>query len=415
MPGITPTSLLACSLRWDGHHILNKGVFTMSMTRLSAVCLFALGLPLLAQNAPQPSDAQSPAPAQTAAAAPAAPTWSVGPIDFSGLIDGYYNLNFNHPNPSANGNQLYNFDVNANQFSLNMAKLSMSHTADPVGFQVDFGFGRAFEMVHATDSTSVEHIEQAFVTLKPTKAKGLQFDFGEFVTSAGAEVIESNGNWNYSRSLLFAWAIPYYHFGLRVTEPLGSHFTAGLQVVNGWNNIQDNNTGKTIGVIGNFTGKKISWNNNYYVGPENTATNRGFRNLYDTTVLLTPSDKFNGYINFDYGQNRSYASPDTNVSDLAKWYGVALAAKFQMNGKNALTPRIEWFKDAEGFSTGTAQALKEFTLTYEYKWVEGLLTRVEYRRDWSDQPFFTRGVTPDASKSQTTLALGVVAFFGPKR
>ena len=28
-------------------------------------------------------------------------------------------------------------------------------------------------------------------------------------------MIESKDNWNYSRSLLFAWAIPYYHFGLR--------------------------------------------------------------------------------------------------------------------------------------------------------------------------------------------------------
>ena len=32
-----------------------------------------------------------------------------------------------------------------------LVKLSMSHTADPVGFQVDFGFGRAFEIVHAAE------------------------------------------------------------------------------------------------------------------------------------------------------------------------------------------------------------------------------------------------------------------------
>jgi len=59
------------------------------------------------------------------------------PIDFSGLVDGYYSFNANHP--ASQLNQLYNFDVKANQFSLNMAKLSMSHTADPVGFQVDLG------------------------------------------------------------------------------------------------------------------------------------------------------------------------------------------------------------------------------------------------------------------------------------
>ncbi len=66
-------------------------------------------------------------------------------------------------------------------------------------------------------------------------------------------MIETNANWNYSRSLLFAWAIPYYHFGLRTTFPVGAHFTGGVQVVNGWNNIEDNNSGKTVGLTGAFT------------------------------------------------------------------------------------------------------------------------------------------------------------------
>jgi len=34
-------------------------------------------------------------------------------------------------------------------------------------------------------------VEQAYVTFKPAKAKGFELDFGKFVTSAGAEVIES--------------------------------------------------------------------------------------------------------------------------------------------------------------------------------------------------------------------------------
>ena len=46
---------------------------------------------------------------------------------------------------------------------------------------------------------------------------------------------------------------------------------------------------------------------------------------------------------------------------------------------------------------------------------EGLLSRLEYRRDWSDQQFFDRGNTPGSSKSQDTLAAGFVVFFGPKR
>ena len=353
----------------------------------------------------------------------------MGPIDFSGLVDGYYVFNFNHPASQTNG--LYNFDTAANQFSLNMAKLSMSHSADPVGFQVDFGFGHAFDMINGIDNNGLrtKNIEQAFVSWKPKgKDSGFQMDFGKFVTSAGAEVIESNANWNYSRSLLFSWAIPYYHMGFRATETKG-HFTGGFQLVNGWNNAEDNNSGKTLGFVGNITSKKVSWMNNYYTGPENPGTNTGWRNLYDTTVLFTPADKFNAYVNFDYGQNVT-GSGKTQAT--AKWYGLAFAGKLQLNDKNAITPRYEWFKDRDANQITAydptnspfglvctpgkeCDAIQEFTLTYEHKWTQGLLARLEYRRDWTKlkQPgIFQRGST-GASDHQDTLALGVVAFFGP--
>jgi hypothetical protein len=46
---------------------------------------------------------------------------------------------------------------------------------------------------------------------------------------------------------------------------------------------------------------------------------------------------------------------------------------------------------------------------------EGLLSRLEYRRDHSDVPFFQRGDTPNAANNQNTFLVGLVAFFGPKR
>ena len=335
----------------------------------------------------------------------------MGPIDFGGLLDGYYSLNFNHP---VVGNQLYNFDAFANQFSLNMAKLSISHTAAPVGFEIDIGFGQAFDIVHATDPDRsipfLRNIEQAYVSWKPFQDRGLELDFGQFVSSVGAEVFETNANWNYSRSLLFT-NTPYYHTGLRVTDPIGKYFTGGIQIINGWDDTEDNNSGKTIALVGNFAGKKLAWNNDYYVGPENPGTNKGWRNLYDTSLVLTPGDRFNAYINFDYVNNKSYPG---GVGLSQSWYGIAAASKVQLTRKMAVTPRIEWLNDGDGFATGRAQSPKEFTLTYEYKWVEGLLSRLEYRHDWSNVDFFERGGTPNASKYQDTLTLALLAFFGRK-
>jgi hypothetical protein len=321
----------------------------MTLVRISLIgtCL-ALGAALgLAQTTPAPT--QQPSASAPPAPAAAPPPYVLGPLTFSGLIDLYYDVNFNHP--ASGFNQLRNFDLRANQFSLNMAKLVVEHGADPVGFRIDLGFGRAFDTVHAGEQAPniFRYLEQAYVSLKPEKAKGLQLDFGKFVTPAGAEVIETNSNWNYSRSLLFAWAIPYYHFGVRASVPMGKYFTGGAYVVNGWNNVEDSNSGKTYIFTGTLTHPKVTWSNNYIVGPEKAATNKGYRQLYDTTLLLTPSPKVNAYLNYDYGRDKNIGAGSSH------WTGVAAAARFQCSSIFAMAPRLEWFNDANGFSTGTVQ------------------------------------------------------------
>lgn len=404
---------------------------------------------------------QAAAPA-AAPAAPAAPaTWSVGPIEFSGLIDGYYNWNNNHPNdtnsPTPTANQLRNFDFDANSFSLNMAKLSLSHTADPVGFRIDLGFGKAFSAFGlgvlplnapngfpngGSDSVNDTHLEQAYISWVPTKGKGFEADFGEFVTSAGAEVIETYSNINYSRGLLFTWMLPYYHFGLRTSYPLTKKETVGFQLVNGWNNITDNNAGKTIGVTSLYTASKYNWALNYYGGPENNiaagasvtglrGTDRGYRMLIDTTLNLTLS-KLTGYINYDYSQNRNAAfagAGKTRTTNLYRKQGVALAGRYQLTNTLALAGRYEYLvdgNDRRDFGGTSAQitgfrkaTIQEFTITGEYKMAAGLLARLEYRRDHTDNPFFTKGLGTNFGgppvKSQSTLELGITAFFGPKR
>jgi hypothetical protein len=388
--------------------------------------------------------AQAPAtPAAAPAAAPAAPTWSVGPMDISGMIDVYYSDNFNRPNAQNNGqvNDFYNFNDKTDQFNISAAKFSLNHDPDPIGAHVDFIYGRTNNFINAAPSNSssadqLNFIEQAFLSIKPAKAKGFELDFGKFVTSAGAEVIESKDNWNYSRSLLFSYAIPYWHFGVRTSMPVSKVDTIGIQVVNGWNNISKSNGGATIVATNALTKPKYQWNVNYIFGPENSLTSNGFRNLIDTTLLLTPNAKFNAYLNYDYGQNRDGLITTTSCSAVSRtsaplvhrdiptctygdkylnhWQGFAGAFHEQATAKNAIAGRFEYFNDPQGFETYTAQHLYEFTGTYEYKWLEGLLMRAEYRADFSNVAAFSKGVG-QMVKSQQTLTVGFVAFFGPKR
>jgi hypothetical protein len=369
-----------------------------------------LGTAALGQTAPNsPAQDTSQTPAAAPAATPTPSPWTQKGIDFYVLGDVYGDLNFNHP--STGYNQLYNFDFRANQVHLNFAKFSMEKATGVVGFRLDVGAGQTVDWMASTDQApeAMKYFEQVYLELRPTHMHGIQFDVGKFVTSAGAEVIETNNDWNYSRSLLFAWAIPYYHLGVRTTIPITKTFTAGVQLVNGWNNVKDNNDGKTVGLVGNFTWKKVSWFNNYYSGPEKNDTNTGFRQLYDTTVLLNPTDKFSAYLNYDFGTEK-YIGPGR-----ATWTGFAGAARYQLTKRFAIAPRAEIFADRDGFSTGTAQTVKEVTLTGEMKIRDGLISRLEFRHDQSDQPFFTRGGDIGVAHGQTTVALSLIAFFGPKK
>ena len=364
--------------------------------------------------------------AQAQAPAPAPAPWSIGEIKFSGLIDGYYSHNFN--NPASGYNTLRNFEVKSRQFSLNMAELSLTHDAEPIGFRLDLGFGRAWDVFHATDPAGrdiVRYFPQAYITLKPKNWGGLQFDFGKFYTSVGAEPTENTQTWSYGRGYLYTNG-PYYHQGLRITKPLTSSFTAGFQLVNGWNNVEDNNSGKTMGFTTAWTGKKISWLNNIYIGPEKTGSNVGWRNFYDTVINLTPSDKMAAYINYDHGIENH--ADGTKKGAAANWDAIGLAAKFTTSEHTGLAFRYEYYSDHDGFATGygTPLNLQSITATYEYKWTQGLLSRFEYRHDSSDKGFFERGsqgqplnpgigtFTPGPKKNQDTLTLGFVAFFGPK-
>src|SRR5690349_11019558 len=197
-------------------------------------CITFLVLTGIALAQDPPPATQTPAPAPAATPAPAPSPFTHWGTDFSFMFDGYTDVNFNHPDSGFN--QLRNFDLRSDTAHVNMGMITIDHGPAPVGFHLDVGFGETFDVIHSSsrDPNAWKYFKQAYISVKPKSWHGVEVDAGEFVTSAGAEVIETNQNWNYSRSLLFAWAIPYLHFGIRTSFPVGPHFTGGFQVVNGW-------------------------------------------------------------------------------------------------------------------------------------------------------------------------------------
>ena len=331
----------------------------------------------------------------------------------SGSVDGYYGFDFNHPADRQAGLRV--FDNNVNQFGLNLAEFVIKRIPDAsvsrLGYNLTFGYGNAINVVNNSEplagASFDRNVVQAYVSYLAPIGKGLQIDFGKFVTPAGAEVIETASNWNYSRGILFGYAIPFYHFGLRAAYTFNPKVTLTGYLVNGWNDIVAPNTGRTYGFSLAWTpSSKVSVTQNYLGGPQMLNTNSHWRHLTDTVVQFNVTPKLSLLENFDWGGG----DLPVGLLNSVYWTGIATYARYAFNDRYAFTVRYEYYNDHNGFTTGAAQHIHEYTATLERTFAGHLISRLEFRRDMSDQPFFPRGVA-EFSKNQNTVDIGLVYVF----
>jgi len=334
-------------------------------------------------------------------------------IAVSGFIDAYYS--YNVAEPASRTNKLRNFDIPENQINLSLAEIVLQKKAAPVGFRADIDYGTANDVVQGiapygtTPYSTLSNIQQAYLTAVVPLGNGLTADVGKFVTHMGYEVIESKDNWNYSRSLLFAWAIPYYHTGLRLTYPCADNLTVAVHVVDGWNSTIDNNAEKSLGLAVNYSASgSTGVTLNVIDGFEQpSGVDVGKKKVFDLIVTQNVTDALAVSLNADYGD-------ESTVSGLYTWKGAAVYGRYACTPQSAVAVRAEVFDDPRGYATGIGVpglVVDELTATYEYKFADALLLRGEVRHDAANAPIFDRKAGVDAMNGQTTILVGVVVMF----
>lgn len=363
---------------------------------------------------PDPDPAPDPAGAPAGAAQTAGNGAAESPLveffrqtEVSGLVDAYFLWSVNGNTP-----QFRNFDVNHNTFSLNYGEIAFEKAATATsraGFRFDFGAGDTADMVNSFEpggTDYLKYVQQAYITYLAPIGSGLTIDIGKFVTPAGGEVIENKDNFNYSRGLLFSLAIPYYHSGARIGYAINDAVSVTGFILNGWNAVIDNNDAKTVGLsLATKPTAKLGLTANYLVGKESLPGEDSTRNLIDIVASYAATDRLAVLANFDYGR-------DSVEAVGVDWYGVALGARYQVSDRVALAPRYEIFRDDEGFATGTVQTLQEVTLTAEFQAAPGLLTRFEFRTDFSNEDVFEKDGR--FRSTQPTLGVAFIYSFGTK-
>jgi hypothetical protein len=331
--------------------------------------------------------------------------------------------NFN--DPASDLNTLHSLDPDVNSPSIDLAQFSLMRESKDwmpgMGLKVDVG--RIARRIKADWDGSGSIWQGSFERGKDIEVQdayldwsvpegngplsGLTLKGGKFVTLLGAEVIEPWANYNYSRSFLFGYAIPFTHTGGLITYPFTDKLSATGGVVVGWDNVQDNNN--VPSGIGNITyvfNDMFTLSANGIVGAEQTSRDSPKREVGDLVGTIKPTDKFTIVLNYDYG----HESDVTARSRPATWQGFAAVFNYDWTCRFSTAVRGEWFEDAKGVRTGTKQDLWETTATLKYLITQHLFGQIEYRHDGSDKDVFEERKT-SVIKSQDIIGFAFTYLF----
>lgn len=399
--------------------------------------------PAVTTPAPQAPPASSVTSAAPVPSAPPAPNPLFDGTTINVNLDGYYGYNFNKP--VGRVNLLRAYDVSSNSLSINQANLIIERAPNPeagrrFGVRLDLMYGQATETVQGGAQNeprpqAYRPLFQAYGTYVFPVGKGLSVDFGKFASALGYEGNYTKDQINYSRTYWFNF-LPFYHMGFRTTYAVNDRLSITNWLVNGANQTEDFNGLKSTAFLINIKPtSSISWNLNYYVGQEQRdltpALNPGLPSLptqpglstdpirpnpngrfqvFDTYLAWNASDKLLLVGELDTVLNRGFKTdPPTRAT------GGAAYLRYQFTPKFSLGARLALLKDSGGIFSGTSQTLKETTLTATYQLADGFQTKWEYRRDFSNNPFFLTGTAGVLKKEQNTAMLGLIWWFGGKQ
>lgn len=382
-------------------------------------------------------------------------------VQLRAFADTYASANWSFPKPPSYQPPTRYYD-GPQGFGLAWVGLDAAFAPEPVGGMLSLRFGPSAALHAGADrDTALENVKQAFVAWKP--GSGVTLELGKFDTFVGAEVPESQDNFNYTRGLLHSFAQPRFHTGLRASVELVPELTLTTMVANGADRSIDNNVGKTFGLgLSVNPSDSFAASLGWIGGPEqadstvtptcaaNTAydpsagtcvaspgapeqayvVDRGgandfdaWRHVIDLTLTLQPMETLALALNADYGLE-GVRPDDTGIEaepEVQKWYGAALLARMQLSETWAVAVRGEYLADEKGRALSyklpsgellSDSQLASATLTVEAKPTENLILRLENRGDFvlkaePDKEIFREKVR-DGSSTLFTTTLGVV-------
>src|SRR6266480_2422020 len=263
------------------------------------------------------------------------------------------------------------YDRLQNRFALNALAVVLDRPYDPAKFSAGFHT----ELLVGQDATVIQSnglfagaatpvpvdVPHLYVTLNvPTASgNGLQLKVGRIPTLLGLEVIETYANPNWSEGNQFVYVENFTALGVSVETKFNNHLDAQFRVINGWDQVSDNNGRNRYGVEG------LLW-----------------RKLGKAAV----------WVQGDYGKEQANAALPNPTQD-AQWMALGGWVTYDFSSAVGLALRGDYVNDENGarssfnglvgFPANTGQKFGSGTATLNIRAWPGAVVRPEVRYDRS--------------------------------
>lgn len=340
-------------------------------------------------------------------------------VKLSGYLTASY-VYATNPTGQAIVGRLY--DRFHDQFIANAARITFERPVATdrrdAGFRVDVLFGQNATPLRSAGLNLGDQgdLPQAFVTLNLPMAGGnyVQFKAGKMWTLLDVEVIDEVLNPNVSHGYQYIYLTNFTNTGFGIDAKLSPKVDAQLRLINGWDVVEDNNTGKSfMGRVGIAPSDRVGLAFFGYYGPEQAGSTSNQRYGGEFVGTFKPASKTTIYAQFDVGGEQGIAAGGNDAS----WWGAGLWGVFDVNPALTLALRGDYMDDADGvrtsgtlgFAAAPSRRLASGTMTLNVKSWPHALVRPELRFEHSSQDDF--GNPGGLSATQVTIGLALSYLF----
>lgn len=328
-----------------------------------------------------------------------------GDVGLGGYVDTYYNYNFNQP--SGGSTAYFVSSARHNEVTINLAYIDVRFKSKFMRARFMPGFGTYMDANYINEPGSLKNLLEANVGVLLSEKKKIWLDAGVFGSPYTNESAISKDHLMYTRSLAPEY-VPYYLTGIKMSIPLSSSLSAYFYLINGWQVIQDNNSGKALGTQLEYRlNNKMVMNWNTYIGDERSSAHPEFRMRFfnDFYWVYNTRNKWLFTSCFYYGvQERESLSAAT-------WWQANVIGEYKFTDAFSLSGRAEIFHDPSSVVitsvTGTPGfRTTSFGLCANFLFHEQAMFRLEAREFVSrDNVYVDKGGNPTTSSSMVVGSL----------